>query len=236
MLEKGKEVLLVAAFFKALSQITDPRLRRVILRSVSMAIVVYTLLWAGLSWLLASTTVLSFGWAKTLLDVVGSLVIFALSMLFFPASVSIFIGLFLEETADAVEARHYLDLPPRRHQPMGEMIREGLRYASVLILANLLVLPLYVMAPFLNLLVFFVMNGYLLGREYYELVALRRLRDVEAQALWVSQKGVLWIAGCIIAGLLAVPGVNILAPLIATAFMVHVFEGLRRRRIELFPP
>jgi uncharacterized protein involved in cysteine biosynthesis len=33
----------------------------------------------------------------------------------------------------------------------------------------------------------------------------------------------------VIAGLFALPLVNLLAPVIATAFMVHIFQELRRR-------
>ncbi|KAF0144001.1 MAG: hypothetical protein FD153_391, partial [Rhodospirillaceae bacterium] len=225
----GNEVL-ITAFFRGVGQMADSRLRAIALRGVGISVVTYMILWGGVSWLLAATTVLSIGWMETLVDVAGSLAAFALSLLFFPAFVSTVIGFFLEDVIQAVEARHYPNLPPVRHRPPREIVWEGIRYAGVLIAVNLLALPLYVLVPFINLLVFFVLNGYLLGREYYELVALRRLSEVDARKLWIRGKRSLWMAGGVIAGLLAIPGVNVLAPIMATAFMVHVFEDLQRRK------
>ena len=73
------------------------------------------------------------------------------------------------------------------------------------------------------------MNGYLLSREYFELVALRRIGPVEARALRKAHRGRLFVAGVIITLLLTVPGVNLLAPVVATAAMVHLFEDCRQR-------
>ncbi|KAF0117352.1 MAG: hypothetical protein FD149_1161 [Rhodospirillaceae bacterium] len=220
----------IGALFKAIVQmITDARLRRVMLRSVGLAVAVYGVAWMGVSWLLTSITWMSIGWLEILVDLLGAGAILAVSLLFFPALVSTIIGFFLEEVAEAVEARHYPDLPPVRRQPLGGMVWEGMRYAAILIALNVLVLPVYVMAPVINLVVFFVLNGYLLGREYYELVAARRLMAVEGRALWVEKRRSWWMAGGVITGMLAIPVVNVFAPLCAAAFMVHVFEGTRRR-------
>jgi uncharacterized protein involved in cysteine biosynthesis len=73
--------------------------------------------------------------------------------------------------------------------------------------------------------VFYGVNGYLLGREYYELVALRRLPAVPLRGRWRAERPRLVLAGAIIAFLLTVPVLNLVAPIIATAFMVHLFHG-----------
>jgi len=220
----------IKALFKAVVQmVADARLRRVMLRSVGFAVAVYAVAWMGVSWLLTSITWVSIGWVETLVDLLGGVAIFAVSLLFFPALVSTIIGFFLDDVAEAVEARHYPDLPPVRRQPLGGMVKEGLRYAAVLVAVNALALPVYVMAPVINLVVFFVLNGYFLGREYYELVAFRRLSAVEVRTLWVEKRKSWWMAGGVIAGMLAVPGVNVFAPVCAAAFMIHVFEGAQGR-------
>lgn len=105
-------------------------------------------------------------------------------------------------------------MSPVQCYAIGELVWKGLRYGNLLIFIDLLVLLLYVMAPFINLLVFFIMNSSILGRENYELVALRRLRDIEMRILWNRRKKVLWMASGVINGLLAIPGVNLLAPLL----------------------
>ena len=71
------------------------------------------------------------------------------------------------------------------------------------------------------------MNGYLLGREYYDLIALRRLDRIEARALWQKKRWRFFLSGMTIAFLLTVPIVNLLTPIIATAATVHLFEAWR---------
>jgi CysZ protein len=101
----------------------------------------------------------------------------------------------------------------------------ALQFTAVMVLLNLLVLPLY-LVPVVNVVAFYGINGYLLSREYFDLVALRRLDARAAQRLRQAQRGRLFVAGLLIAGLLTIPLVNLLAPLIAAAFMVHVVDIL----------
>ena len=105
-------------------------------------------------------------------------------------------------------------------------------FILVTLLLNLLVLPLYLVLiwiPPLNLLLFYLLNGYLLGREYFEMVAVRRLDLKEAKGLRRGSRGRMILAGAVITFLLTIPLVNLVTPIIATAFMLHVFEDLRRR-------
>ncbi len=83
--------------------------------------------------------------------------------------------------------------------------------------------------PPLNLFVFYGLNGYLLGREYFELVAARRFDMAGVRRLRRAYRGRLLLAGAVIAFLLTVPIVNLVTPVVATGFMLHVFERLRRR-------
>mgnify|MGYP006433068489 FL=1 len=89
-------------------------------------------------------------------------------------------------------------------------------------------LPLLLAGPLFPF-VFYSVNGYLLGREYFELVALRRLGPAEATALRKRNGFKLFMTGALIAFLLTVPVVNLLAPIIATGMMVHLFEDFRNR-------
>jgi uncharacterized protein involved in cysteine biosynthesis len=73
------------------------------------------------------------------------------------------------------------------------------------------------------------LNGYLLSREYFELVALRRFDRTEARRMWRKSRVRFMVAGLLIAALLSVPFVNLIAPVMGTAFMVHVFESTRRK-------
>ena len=76
-------------------------------------------------------------------------------------------------------------------------------------------------------MVFYGANGYLLGREFFEMVALRRLTPAETKALRKRKAGSVFISGVLIAAVMTIPILNFAGPVIATAFMLHRFERLR---------
>src|SRR5579883_1262644 len=199
---------------RAAAQLTDPRIRGVLAKSLAGTLIIFVLLWVGIGYLLAHL-VLSQAWLHWIIEILGGLATLVLSWLLFPDSV-----------AEAVEARHYPGLPAARPQPLAELLREGLRFAGVSILLNLVALPVYLLIPAVNLFVFYGLNGYLLSREYFELVAVRRLAPSEARRLRRTYPGQILLMGVLIAFLLTVPVVNLIAPVFATALMVHVYHRL----------
>jgi uncharacterized protein involved in cysteine biosynthesis len=106
--------------------------------------------------------------------------------------------------------------------PLSAALVSGLRLLGLTIALNLLALPIYLLIPAINLFLFYLLNGYLLGREYFDLIALRRLDGVAARALWRERRGRWLLAGTAIAALLSLPVVNLAAPLIAAALMLHL--------------
>jgi len=102
-----------------------------------------------------------------------------------------------------------------------------LGYLGVLIVLNLFLL-VFLLLPPLFPFVFYSVNGYLLGREYFELLALRRVGPEEARRLRKAHRGKLFLTGAVMALLLTLPVVNLLAPVVITATMVHLFERWRR--------
>ncbi len=218
---------MLTAFTDALAQLGDPRLRRVLWLSLGGSLAVAVLLALSAGGLLVVTRFVAMGWLETLLDVAGVLATLVLIIALFPALVSIISGLLLEEVARAVEARHYPKLPPARTQSVGEAILTVLAFAAVMVAVNLAVLPLYLL-PMINIIIFLTMNSYLLGREYFELVAFRRLKPAAARQLRKEHRARVLTAGLIIALFASVPLLNLLLPLFGAAFMLHVFERLRQ--------
>ena len=171
----------------------------------------------------------AFDWLAGFLFV-GMLLLFTLML--FPAVITIVVGFFLDQVADAVEARHYSTLPAPRHISLSETVISTARFALVTLAVNLIALPFYVLLLFIppmNLVLFYMVNGYLISREYFELVAWRRLDPPAAARLRRSHRGRLQFAGILLALLMTIPLVNLLTPVVGTAFMVHVFHHLRRR-------
>ena len=217
---------MIKAFIKATDQISDPRARRVIWRSLATALVAFIVLWSIIGFLLANTSLFAIGWLETAIDLLGGLATGIITWLLFPAIISALIGLFLDDIAQAVEDRHYPTLPAASGLPVGEAVLTALRFLGLMLLLNLLLLP-FLLVPPLFPFVFYSVNGYLLSREYFELVALRRLSSEDARTLRKRYSLKLFLAGVVIAFLLTVPVVNLLAPIIATGAMVHLFESFR---------
>ena len=82
------------------------------------------------------------------------------------------------------------------------------------------------LVPGINLMAFFLVNGYLLGREYFEFAAMRFRSPQEAKALRRQHRGVIFFAGLLIALMLSVPILNFLTPLFAASMMVHIHKAL----------
>lgn len=217
---------MISVFWKSLTDLEDPTIRRMLAISVAAAVVIFALLLGGVVWALSSAVLTSVPWMDAVIDVLGGLTAVMLAWLLFPGTVSAFLGLFLDTVATAVERRDYPGLPPARPTPVLTAVLDGLRLLGLTIGLNLLVLPLY-LVPVINLGVFAALNGYLLSREYFELAALRRMPKAEAVALRREHRLRLWVTGMALAGLLVIPGINLLAPIIGVAVMVHMVQRLR---------
>ncbi len=222
---------MIAAICKALGQLPDPRLRRVLTLGVGGALTAYLTLVAVVWITVSHLTLFQDHWADLGAGITLVLLALTVPVLFFPALATTIMSVFLDDAALAVEQRHYPGLPPARQQPWHEVVLGSLRFLAVMIGINLLALPLYLLllATGLGVVLGAVINGYLLGREYYELVAVRRLPPDQARLGFRHSLGRVWVAGIVIWLLFCVPVVNLAAPVIATAFMVHVFQSLRIR-------
>lgn len=209
---------------RAFAQLGDPTIRRILWRSVGLTVVGLIVLVAAVGFGLDQIALSGWDWLNSALTVLGTAGTVVLGIVLFPALVGLISCFFLEEVAEAVERRHYPGLPPPRRQGIGEAVGTALTYLVALIVLNLVALVVGLIVPVISWPVFYLLNGYLLGREYYELVALRRLAPDEARAQRQRHRGRLVVAGVVIAVLLSVPVVNLLVPIVATAFAVHVFQ------------
>jgi CysZ protein len=215
------------ALILAFRQFDDPRLQRLLLRCVLIAAATFVLLVVAVAAALAAIGPTGIAWLDVSLVIAGSGAAVVVAWLLFPVVVALSLNLFADEVVDAVEAQHYPHLPAAAGLRLEETVAVTVRLTAAAVVLNLLALPLYFL-PGPNLLVFLALNGYLLGREYFELVALRRMSPQEAAQCRRALRARVWFAGAMIAGLLLVPFVNLVAPVVATAFMVHLFERWRR--------
>jgi CysZ protein len=219
---------MLSALARAFAELASPQLRRVVAISLLIAVVSFAIVWLGVAFALDHMTWIAWRPLRWLVDLLGVAGLMLLTWLMFPAVVTMAMGFFLERVAAEIETRDYPGRGPARRPAIRETVMVSLRLMLMTVALNLLVLPVYVLAPGINLFVFFGLNGYLFGREYFEVVALRRLDRDAARSMRRRFGGRVFIGGVVIAGLFAVPLVNLAAPVIATAFMLHLFEGLPR--------
>ena len=218
---------MVDAFQRALADTFQPEQRRAILLSLGLALALLAMLWFGLVAVLDMVDLTGIGWLDGAIAALGGGAALVLAWILYPAMTMLVLGFFLDGVVAACERRHYRDLGPARAVGIGTALASALRLLALAIVLNLAALPLYLI-PAINLFVYYDLNGYLVGREYFELVALRRLNGAAARAMWRWHRGRLVLAGVVIVFLLSLPLVNLVAPVVAVAFMLHLFEGLRR--------
>lgn len=214
-----------------LGQLGDPRLRSVLVMSIGASLLLIVALTIGVGYLLSAMAQTGTEWLDSLLVWLGAVGTFIFALIFFPGSVQLVSGLFADRVADAVMSTHYPTAPTPRHVPVGEVLGDGLRFAFLSIGLNILALPLYFVLPGLNLIVFYGLNGYLLGREYAEMVGQRTLDKMSMRVFRSANRTSLFLGGVLIAVLSTIPVLNLTTPVVATAFAVHEHERLRRRTV-----
>ena len=218
----------------ALRQIGDPRFRKVLLTGIGLTLLLlvatYALFLGLLDWLIPEELSLPLVGAVTWIDDLLSgasilLMLFLSTFLMVPVA-SLFTSFFLDDVTDAVEARHYAHLPPAARLGFWEGMGDALNFLVVLIVANLAALLVYLVIPPAAPVIFLAMNGYLLGREYFQLIAARRLGRDGARGLRRRHMPQIWLAGTIMALPLVVPVLNLLVPVLGAATFTHLYHRL----------
>ncbi|TIM60238.1 MAG: sulfate transporter family protein, partial [Mesorhizobium sp.] len=167
-------------------------------------------------------------WAGWLSGIIaGILLAMGMALLVAPVT-AIVAGLFLDDIAEVVERTDYPGDPPGRAVPVLQSLALAIKFFGVVILGNIVAL-LLLLVPGINLAAFFTVNGYLLGREFFEFAAMRFRPEAEAKALRRKYAGTVFLAGLLIAVFLAVPLLNLLTPLFAAAMMVRLHKAVSAR-------
>lgn len=221
---------MIRAFELAVQQLGDPRLRSIVWQSLALSLVLQTALGVLAWWALQSLATFQWSWVNEVIRWLGGGAVAVLALMLFPASFGIVISIFLEKIADIVEGTHYPQLGPARGIPVWTGIWSGIVFLLTLIAINLVMLPFYLVALFvagLGAVLFYGVNGWLTGREYYEQVALRRRDPAEVQAWRKANAGTLWLTGIVIVFLGTIPVLNLIVPVLGVAAMVHVAQSLR---------
>ena len=226
--------MILSDFLKSVAQFDDPKFRRVLWRgmglTIALLIAACLLVNFGINQLLSSAWAANMigdqSWLGALINVGGVLFTIALSIWLMVPVTSAIIALFLDEVAQAVEARHYPHLPKQTATKLQDQILVGIRFLGILLLANIGALILSMIVPLLAPFVFWATNGYLMGREYFQMAAMRRMPRAQAQELFQRHQGSIWTAGILMAIPMSIPLVGLFIPILGAATFTHQFERL----------
>jgi uncharacterized protein involved in cysteine biosynthesis len=212
---------------KALAQLGDPKIQKLIGITVVIALAIFAILGVVAWWLVGWAAGFDTWWAEAL-QWLGVAAVVLVSWFTFPAVAAAISAIFADRVIDAVEARYYPGRPAPYETSVIASILDGLKLALLSLVINLLALPFlfFVITAPIYFAIVYVGNGYLLGREYYEMPAFRRLQRPMAKTLYRAHRGQFTLGGVLIAILSTIPIVNLIAPILATAFMVHLFESV----------
>jgi CysZ protein len=238
------------AAVKALMQILSPPMRAILYKAIGLALVLIVVLAIGLQRLLSWLAVSGEGWAEAMLGpgfhtplnilawivsiAAGLGVVFG-AVFLMPAITSLVASVFVDDVADHVEREHY---PAERGGvalPLGLAGVEGIKTALLTILVYLIALPFVFLAG-AGFIAFFIATAWLLGREYFELAAMRFRTPAEAKVMRKQNAAAVFAAGLVIAAFVSIPIVNLATPLFGMAFMVHMHKRLSGPRRELIEP
>jgi CysZ protein len=219
-------------------ELLSPPFRAVFLKTLGLTLLALVALWFGLTSLVEW---LALPWLQTLLPGIPSwagwlggiiaaiALAFGMALLIAPVT-AVVAGLFLDDIAEVVERTDYPGDPTGRAMPALRSLVLSARFLAVVILGNIVAL-LLLLVPGVNIAAFFIVNGYLLGREFFEFAAMRFRGEEEARALRRHYAGTVFLAGLLIAAFLAVPLLNLLTPLFAAAVMVHLHKAISVREV-----
>lgn len=226
--------MILEASRAAFGRLFTPEFRGVFLKSIGLTLLALMALWVILERLFA---LLALPWIDALLPglpawagwigvvaaiLAGIGLALGLALLIAPVT-AVVAGVFLDDAAAVIEREDYPADPPGRPLPALRSVVQSLKFFGVVLVGNLVAL-LLLLLPGINIAAFFVVNGYLLGREFFEFAAMRFRSETEARALRRQNRLTVFLAGLVIATFLAIPLLNLLTPLFAAAMMVHLHK------------
>ena len=212
------------ATLHALNDLTSPDLRAVLWKSLALSVGLFLALLVGIELVLSSLTFYAVPLLTSGLQLITGLGLFAAFFFLMAPVTALFAGLFQDGIAAKLERRHYISQPPGRTLGYATSLLTALKFASLTLGVELVVLPLVLFAGFGAVLILCA-NAYIISREYFELTAARYMPMSQAVAMRRGNALRIFIAGFIPGALAMVPFLNFVTPVFASSYFLHYFKG-----------
>jgi uncharacterized protein involved in cysteine biosynthesis len=234
---------MIDAAVKALVQIFSPPFRWVLLKSAGLALGLIVLFAIALHRLLVWLATAGANWAENMfgvsapapisifiwvLSVAAGIGIIVGSVFLMPAVTALVGSFFVDDIALEVERTHYPTQPVGTPLPLPLAVLAGTKTALLAIVVYIIAVPFLLLAG-AGAVIFFLASAYLLGREYFELAAMRHQPVAQAKRLRQTHQNTVFLAGTLIAAFVSIPIVNLATPVFAMALMVHVHQRIRAK-------
>ena len=231
---------MLSTFFRSTREIFQKPLRSVVFKAIFASMVILVVVLAVLVFGLLNVEIPLLGqlpwpisWlVETSLEFLAISFFIFLGSILFPWVLSLVIAFFLEEIVTVVRDRNYNN---EYLETTGncQAIIYAVKFGVLTSLINLVCLPIYLILlffPIMSLVFFYLVNGLLLGREYYGLVTIGYVASKERRAVFKENRLQVYLAGLFIAFMMTIPFINLIAPVLGSVMMTHLLEVWRLKR------
>jgi CysZ protein len=216
---------MIKAAFQALGDVMSREFRSILWRAIGLTIALFATILAGVEALFWIFTFVRWPWLETIIAIGAGFGLLVLFFFLMAPVTSLFAGFYLDTVATKVETRHYPRDFPGRPLSSWTAIITSLQFGGLVLLVSIFALPL-VFTGF-GIFILFAVNAYLISREYFEMAAMRFLAPHDARALRKEHAVDVFVSGLVPAALALVPFLNLIVPLFATSYFVHIFKRIQ---------
>ncbi|WP_326525211.1 EI24 domain-containing protein [Sphingomonas sp.] len=218
------------ALILSVRQLGDRSILAVLAKSLALTLALLATLGVGL-WFAGAGIARWAGLGEGGAEMIGVASVLAgalLGWLVFRALAIAVVGIFADDVVAAVEARHYpTALVTARPVPFTRSLAMSAGSVARTLLVNVAAIPLYLLLLATGIgtpIGFFLVNALLLGRDLGDMVAARHRAPGELPAFRAGTRGRRFALGGVGTGLLLIPFVNLLAPVLGAAMATHLFH------------
>ena len=231
---------MLSTFFRSAREIFQKPLRSVVFKAIFASMVILVVVLAVLVFGLLNLEIplldqlpWPISWlVETSLEFLAISFFIFLGSILFPWVLSLVIAFFLDEIVTVVRESNYNN---KFSETTGNSLAiiYAVKFGVLTSLINLVCLPIYLILlffPIMSLVFFYLVNGLLLGREYYGLVTIGYVASKERRAVFKENRLQVYLAGLFIAFMMTIPFINLIAPVLGSVMMVHLLEVWRVKR------
>jgi CysZ protein len=207
--------------------------RRLIKTSFISLIITFVILalFVGGAWVATlNTEVATYKWLEVVIDFLVNSGAVVLAWFLFPVITPLIASLFVEKVAKEIEREDYTGCLNVTKHKISTTFFEALRFAVFMLFLNILCLPFYFI-PFVNVIVYYLLNSYLISREFFDMAAGVYLKPADVKALRRSNRFNIIGLGFLIVIINNIPILNLIGPIISITIMVHMFFKLNFKSV-----